>query len=136
MRTEYGRDRDPFEIHVISMDAYTPDGIKRLEDKGVTDVIVGFRDPYTMGDQPLDQKVAALEGFAKVGLGFARAFLFEQEDPDAGEGRQDAVSNAGRFGEVHEDSLGDLKLLVHQCAGLLQLANARQGRCKNRNAAR
>src|SRR3954451_2552683 len=33
----------PFEIHVISMDAYTVDGIKRLEDKGVTDAIVGFR---------------------------------------------------------------------------------------------
>ena len=39
----------PFEIHVISMDASAVDGIKRLEDKGVTDVIVGFRIPYIMG---------------------------------------------------------------------------------------
>ena len=33
--------RGDFQVHVISMDAYTPDGVKRLEDKGVTDVIVG-----------------------------------------------------------------------------------------------
>ena len=36
----------PFEIHVISMDAYTVDGVRRLEDKGVTDAIVGFRNAY------------------------------------------------------------------------------------------
>jgi probable F420-dependent oxidoreductase len=64
LRTEYGREKEPFEIHVISLDAYTPDGIKRLEDLGVTDAIVGFRDAYKGADQPLDQKIAALEGFA------------------------------------------------------------------------
>ena len=37
---------DPFEVHVISVDAYTVDGLKRLEDPGVTDVMVGFRWPY------------------------------------------------------------------------------------------
>lgn len=63
-RKELGKEKEPFEIHVISMDGFTRDGIRRLEDKGITDVIVGFRDPYTMPDQPLDQKVAALEGFA------------------------------------------------------------------------
>ena len=31
---------------MISMDAYTPDGIERLEEMGVTDVIVGFRWTY------------------------------------------------------------------------------------------
>ena len=36
----------------MSVDAYTPDGIKRLEDKGVTDAIVGFRNPYIMGTTP------------------------------------------------------------------------------------
>lgn len=56
----------PFEIHVISADAYTPDGIKRLEDKGVTDVIVGFRVPYIEGPdtEPLDAKIRHLEKFA------------------------------------------------------------------------
>lgn len=57
----------PFEIHVISTDAYTLDGIKRLEDKGVTDVIVGFRYPYIMGEdtEPLDTKIGHLERFAE-----------------------------------------------------------------------
>ena len=56
----------PFEIHVISIDAYTPDGIKRLEDKGVTDVIVGFRIPYIMGQdtEKLEDKIRNLEMFA------------------------------------------------------------------------
>lgn len=64
LRREHGRERDPFEVHVISMDAYTPDGVRRLEDKGVTDVIVGFRDPYGGEDQPLQQKIDALRGYA------------------------------------------------------------------------
>ncbi|WP_280263512.1 TIGR03619 family F420-dependent LLM class oxidoreductase [Nocardia wallacei] len=57
----------PFEIHVASLDAYTPDGIKRLEDKGVTDVIVGFRYPYTPGPdtEPLETKIANLERYAE-----------------------------------------------------------------------
>ncbi|MDT5400228.1 MAG: hypothetical protein QOK33_3459 [Mycobacterium sp.] len=57
----------PFEIHVMSLDAYTPDGIKRLEDKGVTDVMVGFRVPYVLGPdtQPLDSKIRKLERFAE-----------------------------------------------------------------------
>lgn len=57
----------PFEIHVISADAYTPDGIKRLQDKGVTDVIVGFRVPYIKGPdtEPLDAKIRHLEKFAE-----------------------------------------------------------------------
>jgi hypothetical protein len=57
----------PFEIHVISLDAYTPDGIKRLEDRGVTDVIVGFRIPYIVGPdtQPLDTKIEHLNRYAE-----------------------------------------------------------------------
>ncbi|OBK23855.1 LLM class F420-dependent oxidoreductase [Mycobacterium asiaticum] len=56
----------PFEIHVISTDAYTVDGIKRLEDKGVTDVIVGFRWPYIIGPDtdPLGKKIHLLEKYA------------------------------------------------------------------------
>jgi alkanesulfonate monooxygenase SsuD/methylene tetrahydromethanopterin reductase-like flavin-dependent oxidoreductase (luciferase family) len=56
----------PFEIHVMSADAYTPDGIKRLEDKGVTDAIVGFRNPYVGTDtEPLAVKIRNLESFAE-----------------------------------------------------------------------
>lgn len=66
LRDEQGR-TGPFEIHVISADAFTVDGIKRLEDKGVTDVIVGFRLPYIMGQdtEPLDKKIRHLESFAE-----------------------------------------------------------------------
>lgn len=65
IREDEGRG-GPFEIHVISADAYTLDGIKRLEDKGVTDVIVGFRIPYISGQdtEPLNAKVRHLEKFA------------------------------------------------------------------------
>jgi probable F420-dependent oxidoreductase len=57
----------PFETHVISMDAYSVDGCKRLEDRGVTDVIVGFRLPYVKGPdtEPLAKKVEHLERFAE-----------------------------------------------------------------------
>lgn len=66
LRRECGRDSEPFEIHVISMDAYTPDGVRRLEDLGVTDVMVGFRNSYTteQDTQSLEEKVAALRRYA------------------------------------------------------------------------
>ena len=64
LRREYGRENEPFEVHVISLDAYTVDGIHRLEDQGVTDVIVGFRDIYQGPDQPLQEKLDALRAYA------------------------------------------------------------------------
>lgn len=66
-REEEGTTDRPFEIHVISLDAFTVDGIKRLEDKGITDVMVGFRLPYTNGPDPetLDSKIRNLEMFAE-----------------------------------------------------------------------
>ncbi len=66
-REEEGRTGDDFQIHVISIDGFTVDGVKRLEDKGVTDVIVGFRVPYVKGPdtEPLDAKIRNLEWFAE-----------------------------------------------------------------------
>ena len=57
----------PFEVQVISLDAYTPDGVKRLEDRGITEVIVGFRLPYHEGPdtEPLERKIANLERYAE-----------------------------------------------------------------------
>jgi probable F420-dependent oxidoreductase len=57
----------PFEIHVISYDAFTVDGAKRLEDRGITDCIVGFRVPYIKGPdtEPLAKKIEHLERFAE-----------------------------------------------------------------------
>ena len=64
LRTEYGREREPFEIHVISLDAYSIDGVRRLEDLGVTDVIVGFRNAYQEDATPLPKKLDAMRRYA------------------------------------------------------------------------
>jgi probable F420-dependent oxidoreductase len=66
LRREYGREHEPFEIHAISLDAYSADGIRRLEDLGVTDVIVGFRNPYyeAIDSQALEEKVDLLRRYA------------------------------------------------------------------------
>jgi probable F420-dependent oxidoreductase len=69
LRKEYGREREPFEVHVISMDAYTVDGIKRLEDQGVTDAIVGFRNAYEADTTPLQDKIDALRRYADSVIG-------------------------------------------------------------------
>jgi probable F420-dependent oxidoreductase len=66
LRKEHGTEDKPFEIHVISADAYTPDGVRRLEDLGVTDVIVGFRWSYSVEQdtEPLQTKIDNLRRFA------------------------------------------------------------------------
>jgi probable F420-dependent oxidoreductase len=65
-RREEGTAGRPFEVHVISLDAYTVDGVRRLEEHGVTDVIVGFRWPYEVGQdhEPLASKLGKLRRFA------------------------------------------------------------------------
>ena len=65
-RRALGRENDPFEIHVISFDAWSVDGAHRLEDLGVTDAIVGFRDAYQVPQdtQPLQEKIDAINQFA------------------------------------------------------------------------
>ncbi len=51
---------------MISMDAYTAAGVRRLEEQGVTDVIVGFRWPYHVGpdNEPLEEKIVKLRRYA------------------------------------------------------------------------
>jgi probable F420-dependent oxidoreductase len=66
LRQAEGAAGRPFEVHVISMDAYSVDGVRRLEDQGVTDAIVGFRWPYQTGPdrEPLTGKIAGLRRYA------------------------------------------------------------------------
>ena len=66
LRAEAGRAAEPFEVHVISMDAFSVDGIRRLEELGVTDVIVGFRWTYQKEPdaEPLQKKLDALHRYA------------------------------------------------------------------------
>ena len=75
LRAEAGRQGDPFEIHVISLDAYSIDGVRRLEDQGVTDVIVGFRWPYSVGPdvEPLQDKLDNLRRFADTVIAGVRS---------------------------------------------------------------
>jgi probable F420-dependent oxidoreductase len=74
LRSEEGRGRDPFEVHVISMDAYTVDGIRRLEELGVTDVVVGFRWTYEKAQdtEPLQKKLDALQRYADTVIAATR----------------------------------------------------------------
>ncbi len=71
LREEAGTAHRPFEVHVISLDAFSVDGIHRLEEQGVTDVIVGFRWPYEVGPdtEPLQAKLDALRRFAETVIG-------------------------------------------------------------------
>jgi probable F420-dependent oxidoreductase len=66
LRKEYGRDHLPFEIHAITADAYSVDGVKRLRDLGVTECIIGFRDAYAGGpdNKTLEQKYGEMRWFA------------------------------------------------------------------------
>ena len=65
-RDEEGTADRPFEVHVISADGFSVDGVRRLEEKGVTDVIVGFRWPYVVAQdtEPLQVKADNLRRFA------------------------------------------------------------------------
>ena len=65
-RAEHGRSDLPFEVHAISLDAYSLEGLEQLETAGVTDVIVGFRDAYQPGPdtQTLDEKISMMEWYA------------------------------------------------------------------------
>ena len=67
LRKEHGYTSEPFEIHAISLDAFSIDGVRRLEELGVTDVIVGFRYPYTTepDTQPLTEKIDLLQRFGE-----------------------------------------------------------------------
>jgi hypothetical protein len=74
LRTDYGTAGRPFEVVVISADAYSVDGIKRLEEQGVTEVIVGFRWPYHVGPdtEALQPKLDSLRRYADDVIAKAR----------------------------------------------------------------
>jgi len=66
LRKEYGREREPFEIHVISFEGFSVDDVHRLEDLGVTDVIVGLRYVYdrSTDSMALSEKIDLLRSYA------------------------------------------------------------------------
>tara|TARA_R110001599_G_scaffold351822_1_gene584741 strand:+ start:71047 stop:71889 length:843 start_codon:yes stop_codon:yes gene_type:complete len=65
LREEYGTADKPFRIYTTGQDAFTKEGIAALEEIGITDVIIGFRNVYEMeADKPLAEKIAMLEWYA------------------------------------------------------------------------
>jgi len=68
---DYRKDSDragkPFTYQAMAPEAYQPDGVKRLEDMGVQEVMVGFRDAYAGGEdnRTLDQMLAEIDGYAE-----------------------------------------------------------------------
>lgn len=67
LRAETDKAGEPFEVQVISADAYSVDGLRQLEEQGVTEVLVGFRWPYSEGPdtEPLQQKIDHLRRYAE-----------------------------------------------------------------------
>lgn len=65
-RAEAGTSGKPFRIFATAMGDFSPDMIKRMEDLGVTDMPVAFRNLYAMEEdsQPLRDKVDAMRHFA------------------------------------------------------------------------
>jgi len=65
-RREYGRDHLPFEYQSMGAEAFSVDGVHRLEDLGVHEAIIAFRNPYLAepDTQTLEEKIGDLHGFA------------------------------------------------------------------------
>jgi alkanesulfonate monooxygenase SsuD/methylene tetrahydromethanopterin reductase-like flavin-dependent oxidoreductase (luciferase family) len=66
LRKEYQRDHLPFEIHTNSDQAYSPEGIEKLEAIGVTDITVAFRNIYKKeaDDKTLEEKIGMMSWYA------------------------------------------------------------------------
>jgi len=68
LRKEYGREHEPFDIYATSIDSFSVDGIRRLEDLGVTHTSGGFGrfDPYGAEADPesLQEKIDNLRRYA------------------------------------------------------------------------
>lgn len=66
-RKEYGRDHLPFEVQSMGAEAFSLDGIKKLEEIGVGEAIIGFRNPYdgSPDTQTLEEKIGQINWFAE-----------------------------------------------------------------------
>jgi probable F420-dependent oxidoreductase len=65
---QFDRDDNIFQIHAISMDAFSVDGIKRMRDMGITDAVVGFHNTYALEQsvEPLEKKLSAIRNYANA----------------------------------------------------------------------
>ena len=67
-RAEYGRDHLPFEYQCMGAEAFSVDGVNRLEDLGVDESIIGFRNPYLaeLDTETLEEKINHIHNFAEA----------------------------------------------------------------------
>lgn len=64
-REEFGTADRPYRVFTTGQDAFTKEGIEELEDIGITDVIIAFRDVYNMQpDEDLPTKIQQLQWYA------------------------------------------------------------------------
>ncbi|MFW2387291.1 MAG: TIGR03619 family F420-dependent LLM class oxidoreductase [Polyangiales bacterium] len=68
LRKELGVEGRPFEIHAASYLALLPDGLRQLEDLGVTDAVIGFRPPYQADTTTLETKLQSIQMYADTVL--------------------------------------------------------------------
>ena len=67
LRKEYGTQDRPFRIFTTGQNAFTEAGIEELEQIGVTDVVIGFRNLYAMeADKTLEEKIGMLQWYAST----------------------------------------------------------------------
>lgn len=65
LREEYGTADKPFKIVTTGQNAFTKEGIAELEQIGVTEVIIGFRNVYEMEpDKTLEEKMTMVNWYA------------------------------------------------------------------------
>ena len=67
-RKEFGTLKHPnYQFQVMGEAAYSPDGVKKLEDLGATEVIVAFRNAYEGGpdERTLDGMIAEINWYAE-----------------------------------------------------------------------
>jgi len=65
---EFDRDEKTFQIHAISMDAFSVDGVKRMQDLGITDAVVGFHNTYAaeQDNESLETKLHNINRYAEA----------------------------------------------------------------------
>jgi len=64
-REEFGTADKPFRVYTTGQNAFTKEGIEELEEIGITDVIIAFRNVYEMEpDADLETKIQQLNWYA------------------------------------------------------------------------
>lgn len=73
-RERAGRSSAPFAIHATTADSFSPAGIRRLEDIGVHQTAIAFRNPYEGGrdDRSLQQMIDEIHHFSDTVISAVR----------------------------------------------------------------